>query len=572
MRMPLGGRHSRCGRSTPNLSQIARIAALLATLCVAGFAPAAVAAGTTYYVSQSSGNDAWDGLAASGDGTHGPWKTLAKASQTYSPGDSIRLKCGDTWANDTLRPTGSGAPDNPITIATYGTGDKPVLDGLDEVQDRSGIHLKDVAEYRIIGIEFTRCQTGIYADYSDGAPRRKGLWIEACYFHDSQLYQHYEDYPKRKIGLGICLFSHECDQKIVMADVTIKNCQFRRLASGIWTNSPDNFNQAADNIWNFANLVIDGCTFEECKQWPLGLRGVAGGVLRNCLTLDVGRHNQAWNGVAGSMIARCKDFVFEDSEWGFISIGPPGKVSGDGQAFDFECNNINHVMRRCLFHDTDGPGFLLCNDASGPGPEIDIVLEDCVSNGKSLRVKENGYPKVEIMNCSAANRVTWKACRFYLSEGAQLTNRPEGLTFTNCVVKPLGKACGTTNLALTATASAASAESGRPGTSATDGNAGTSWKASASAGQWLQIDFGRPQTINEFRLREDPASSVTRYVIECWDERSAAWIGSFNGLTIGPDFIAPIVSRSTSKVRLMILQTAGNAPCISEFEAYNDIQ
>ncbi|MEI6654539.1 MAG: hypothetical protein WCP45_07205 [Verrucomicrobiota bacterium] len=31
-------------------------------------------------------------------------------------------------------------------------------------------------------------------------------------------------------------------------------------------------------------------------------------------------------------------------------------------------------------------------------------------------------------------------------------------------------------------------------------------------------------------------------------------------------------SRSTSKVRLMILQTAGNAPCISEFEAYHDTQ
>jgi hypothetical protein len=226
--------------------------------------------GTTYYVSQSSGNDAWDGLAASHDGTHGPWKSLAKASQTYSPGDSIRLKCGDTWANDTLRPTGSGEPDNPITIATYGTGSKPILDGLDEARGRMGIHLKDEAGYRIEGLEFTRCQTGIYAEYSAGALYRKGLRIENCYFHDSQLYQHYEDYPKRKIGLGICLFSHECDQKIVMSDITIRNCEFRRLASGIWTNSPDNYNKAADNIWNFANLVIEGCLFEECRQWPLG--------------------------------------------------------------------------------------------------------------------------------------------------------------------------------------------------------------------------------------------------------------------------------------------------------------
>lgn len=44
----------------------------------------------------------------------------------------------------------------------------------------------------------------------DPIDNREFLWIEDCYFHDSLLYQHYEDYPKRKIGLGVCLFSHEC--------------------------------------------------------------------------------------------------------------------------------------------------------------------------------------------------------------------------------------------------------------------------------------------------------------------------------------------------------------------------
>jgi len=42
----------------------------------------------TYYVSQSSGNDASTGQAAAS-----PWKTLAKASTaTYGPGDSLLLK------------------------------------------------------------------------------------------------------------------------------------------------------------------------------------------------------------------------------------------------------------------------------------------------------------------------------------------------------------------------------------------------------------------------------------------------------------------------------------------------
>jgi len=526
----------------------------------------AVWAATTYYVSTSSGNDSNDGKSETA-----AWKTLARASQpAYAPGDKILLKCGDTWGNDTLRPKGSGTADNLIVIASYGTGNKPILDGLDDRQDRMGIHLKDVDGYHISGLEFTRHMTGFYAEYATNAPSRKGLLVEDCCFHDSQFYGHYEDYPKRKIGLGICLFSHECKQRVVMSDITIRNCEFRRLASAIWTNSPDNFNKAAGNIWNFGNLVIEGCTFEDCKQWPIGLRGISGGAMRNCVTLDIGRNNVAWNGVAGAMIQRCKNFVYEDCEWGFISLGPIGKTSKDGEAFDFEVNNINHIMRRCVFHDTDGPCFMFCNRASGPEPEVDILLENCVFNGKSARSGESGHPKVEITNCSKDNRAEFMNCRIYLSEGERVTQTPAGLAFTNCLIKPLGKACGTANLAESAKASASSSAPGQAPAAAIDGKAATGWTASGSANQWLQLDFAQPTTINEFRIKEASSSSIARYVIECWDDKTGQWVGCFNGLKIGQDFIAPIISRTTAKVRLLIKQTDNGNPCIAAFEAYND--
>jgi hypothetical protein len=40
---------------------------------------------------------------------------------------------------------------------------------------------------------------------------------------------------QRKIGLGVCLFTYERDKRIVLSDITVKNCVFRRLASGFWT-------------------------------------------------------------------------------------------------------------------------------------------------------------------------------------------------------------------------------------------------------------------------------------------------------------------------------------------------
>lgn len=468
-------------------------------------------------MSQSSGNDKWTGDAPSAKGpSRGPWKTLARASSIeYIPGDRILLRCGDTW-NEELRPEGNGTPETPIVIGSYGEGDKPVIDRQDYNKDLFGIHLIDQGGFKIVGIEFNRCMTGIYGEYSDGCPVRKLIWIEDCYFHDSLLYQHYEDYPKRKIGLGVCFFSHERDNRIVLADVTVKNCVFRRLASGFWTNSPDNFNKYAGRHCNFANFTFDGCLFEEGYQWQLGIRGVDGGAVRNCVTHDIGRGFRSFNGVAGAMFFRAKDWVFENSEWGFIDIG---LGSGDGEAFDFEGTCDNMTMRNCLFHDTDGPGFLLCCYASSPEPNLGIVMENCVLNGKSKR--PIGLPRCEIVNTTDWNEATWKNCRFYLAKGEVLMRvmdpeKDKRSSFVNCVLKDLSKACSTPKLA--AKASASSKAAGHEAAKAADDDATTSWKPEAFENEWIQLDFGKATTVNEFKIKEDPSSSIIRYSIECWDD------------------------------------------------------
>ena len=525
---------------------------------------------TTYYVSQSLGNDSWTGRAASPDGTSGPWKTLARASIEYLHGDCILLKCGDTW-NEAFHPKGSGTPKDPITIGSYGQGSRPVIDRQDYRQDLIGIHLTDQEGYKIVGIEFANCMTGIYAEYSDGCPTKKSIWIEDCYFHDSLTYGHYETYPNpRNIGLGVCFFSHERENKIVLADITIRNCVFRRLASGVWTNSPDNFNKNASFIYNFANMTFEDCLFEEGYQWQLGIRGVDGGAVRNCVTHDIGRGFRAFNGVAGAMFFRCKNWVFEDSEWGFISIG---LGSADGEAFDFEGNCDHMTMRNCLFHDTDGPCFLLCCYASDCHPNMGVRMENCVLNGKAKR--PIGLPRCEIINTTDWNEVMWQQCRFYLSPGEILMKvmdpeKEKRSTFVRCLVKNLSQACSTRNLAAKAKATASSQEPGNEASMAIDRQAATSWKAASPNDQWLQLDFGRPTAVSEFRIREDTSSSVIRYAIEYWDAKASRWVSCFNGRTIGPDVIAPIVSRRTRKVRLLVMRTASGNPGISSFEAYYD--
>src|SRR5690242_18109511 len=85
-----------------------------------------LAQATTYYVSSSQGNDANAGVTQSA-----PWRTIAKINaSTFQPGDNILFLRGDTW-RETLIPPSSGAANNMITFASYGTGALPIITGAD---------------------------------------------------------------------------------------------------------------------------------------------------------------------------------------------------------------------------------------------------------------------------------------------------------------------------------------------------------------------------------------------------------------------------------------------------------
>ncbi|MFC9975182.1 discoidin domain-containing protein [Spirillospora sp. NPDC127200] len=106
------------------------------------------AAGTTYYVDSTAGNDA-----AAGTSTSAPWRTLARVNQqVFQPGDTIRLLAGRTWTGR-LAPKGSGAAGSPVTVTSYGTGAKPVIAGQAAVP--SAVLLENVKHWTVDGLEVT---------------------------------------------------------------------------------------------------------------------------------------------------------------------------------------------------------------------------------------------------------------------------------------------------------------------------------------------------------------------------------------------------------------------------------
>ncbi|KKL72840.1 hypothetical protein LCGC14_2080900, partial [marine sediment metagenome] len=81
----------------------------------------------TYYV-KNGGDDNKDGLSDSN-----AWETISKVNGvSFSAGDSVLLKKGDTWRERLNVPT-SGSEGSPITFGAYGTGAKPIISGADVV-------------------------------------------------------------------------------------------------------------------------------------------------------------------------------------------------------------------------------------------------------------------------------------------------------------------------------------------------------------------------------------------------------------------------------------------------------
>ncbi|HOV69612.1 MAG TPA: hypothetical protein PLZ84_04760, partial [Clostridia bacterium] len=145
------------------------------------------AVGTTYYVS-TSGDDNNNGTSE-----QTPWRTLAKvSSMTFSPGDQILLKRGDTWTGETLKLRNNGGSRfNWTVLSAYGTGDRPkIYPGANSPEsvtvENNDLEIRNCG-WKIIGIEVGYAKQGIYwKDRRTGCEiedQLDGFWVEDCYIH-----------------------------------------------------------------------------------------------------------------------------------------------------------------------------------------------------------------------------------------------------------------------------------------------------------------------------------------------------------------------------------------------------
>lgn len=295
---------------------------------------------TTYYVDATDGNDSNDGLS-----TGAAWQTIGKVNgATFSPGDSILFKRGETWSGTTLTVPSSGSAGNSILVADYGTGNKPIFDGSDTVdcidcgghnyltfQDLEctqgfnfGIICNSVRGISVIDCECHDCgndqlifinvcqdclvQNGLfYNGYARIAAQITGIEV-ADGSHDI-LIEGARCYSQQDGGAGISIHSHAATE--VPYNITIQNCAcYDNTGMGIRISKADNTADTDRGIVIQDNAVydnsLDGITATKTGGATNYLNGVD--VLRN----NVYSNTRQQGVFKGDDILVCKNIFSSD--------------------------------------------------------------------------------------------------------------------------------------------------------------------------------------------------------------------------------------------------------------------
>ncbi|MFI5802077.1 hypothetical protein [Streptomyces sp. NPDC051561] len=313
-------------------------------------------AATTHYVDCTTGNDN-----ANGTTTRTPWRTLAKASTAYRPGDRLLIKRGTTCTG-TLAPTGNGTPSSPIRLDAYGTGAKPHIEGAGA---RAAVLLRNSQGWEIRNLDLSNTgpapapeerRAGLLVLLKDFGVGRHYV-VDNVDVHDVNGSDHKDPDPS-----GGILFVVQGDRTPTRFDgVRIEDSTVRKVdRTGIGTMS----------TWGRRAAYPDGpgTSFEPIT----GVR-----IQRNDVR-DTGGDALVTHNADGARVEHnyvngfnMRSAGYNAGVWSWNSdnvLTQYNEVTGghgtrDSEAFDIDGGNTNNVFQYNYSHDNEGGFLLVCNGA-----------------------------------------------------------------------------------------------------------------------------------------------------------------------------------------------------------------
>lgn len=316
-----------------------------------------------YHVDSMSGNDQNDALSP-----EKAWKTLDKVNSiAFSPGDQIFFKCGSVFSGQ-LRPQGSGTPDSPIIIdsygntgSDYGTLDRPLIDA--EGKFKSALYLFNVQNWEVRNLELTNTgdvrvagRAGVYVHLNNFG-EAGNIRLSHLYIHDVN-----GSLVKKEGGGQGILIENEGDSiPSRFNGLTIEFCTINKTErngiifnSGYWHR---------DKWHPNLNVVVRKNLIEKVPGDGIVPIGCDGALVEYNLMKDCTRLLPDGEAAAGIWPWSCDSTIIQYNE---VS---DHKAPWDGQGFDSDWNCRNTVIQYNYSHDNEGGFLLICSPTEVKMPE-----------------------------------------------------------------------------------------------------------------------------------------------------------------------------------------------------------
>ncbi len=403
------------------------------------------AAGRTYHISSSGGDDTADGRTP-----ETALQSFKPLPRRFEPGDRILLKTGDVF-RDSLLVAGNGTEEAPILLGAYGDGPRPRLEAGSRRQVL--VTLTNGSHWRIQDLSMAGGKVGLFLQVVSAGNR--DIQVRRCDFENfydpsytfattdtvMQSFQ-YRIYFSAGIWVGGNLLS-EVQAATLLDGYTVEDCTFTHCAVGLgmnWYYPPFH----AERIRNvtFANL-----RFRDLLMNGIELRQTIGAVVRDVVIensalapADDPLPLHADFGVAGLFFHGVQDLELTGIDIREVHRGD----SPDGCGIDFEyCRRVtlrDSQVRNCdvsaiLFLDTP-PGMPLT-----PGFSREIRIENCLFERNRVRVYT--IPNVDIdfdfYSRNPRNEVAFVGCTIRALDPDRVLNvtNPSFITFTDCTIEAL---------------------------------------------------------------------------------------------------------------------------------------
>lgn len=325
----------------------------------------ALAAGTTYYVDSTGGDDGNNGTSQAS-----AWRSLDKVNATtFAPGDKILFKAGESW-NGRLWPKGSGSSGNPIIIDMYGSGSKPLIAGI--TSELEAVFLKNQEYWEINNLEVTNSSPLPFdRDWENPRGQRRGVYIlneEAgllnhIYIKNMNIHDVDGSYTTRSGGIifdsvGSMTPSAFNDVLIdgnILTDVDAygiyigSNCILRYGMGDLWPWVPKPYGP-----WTPSTQVkISNNTV---------IRAATGGIAWNVTDGAVVERNTVQQ---ATYLATNASIWWAYADNNLVQFNESfASVNGaeDGHGFDVDAGNINSLVQYNYSHDNAGGFMLFVND------------------------------------------------------------------------------------------------------------------------------------------------------------------------------------------------------------------